>query len=543
MGRNRPEGNTNKTLLFLILTCACFLSAVVISHFYVKNNSKAVTPGIDSWESRYLTYENGWFIDERIFRENGLLEEEEVEIIYGPFVHLNKGSYYALIDYETSFNQSIRIYAFENEDKIITDEETELFEDGRQVCYKFDVTDDIDNFEVRVVYSGEGSLLIKNIGVYGRRWGMIYHLKNLLTVLGILFLTLTIVAARPGIYGVNPGRELWLDMARGIGIVLVLLGHCPGNPFAWLIYGFHMPLFFILSGYLFKNEKINVFVPKLIRRYIIPYLVFCFANSILRIPYMMVGNYTMSGIKNTLIAYWIASLKGSWRQMPNCMPLWFLPALAVALLVFRVIKMIPFTPVRIVLYTACALIGFKWNDLASFANIPVELPWGQHTICTDVAFIAIGYSLKLIYTKYKDKYDLISGKRKLIYTGLLMAGGLSCIIADHLFFSDVDIYFNSYGNIILTYAGAVSMSLSLVMLCMWFNDRVAPDNVLIVIGFNSVFFFAFDFWGKILAQNFPRIVNGDWWLMTFILKFIFISLLFVLWKNIRACIPSRKGSR
>jgi len=58
----------------------------------------------------------------------------------------------------------------------------------------------------------------------------------------------------------NPNRMAWIDIARGIGIVLVVYGHGmrgngltadPASLFSlqdrW-IYAFHMPLFFVLSG-------------------------------------------------------------------------------------------------------------------------------------------------------------------------------------------------------------------------------------------------------------------------------------------------------
>ncbi|MDE6916083.1 MAG: acyltransferase family protein [Lachnospiraceae bacterium] len=58
------------------------------------------------------------------------------------------------------------------------------------------------------------------------------------------------------------GRELWVDVIRGFTIYLVVLGHCiqyatphnydfHSNVVFRLIYGFHMPLFMIVSGYLF----------------------------------------------------------------------------------------------------------------------------------------------------------------------------------------------------------------------------------------------------------------------------------------------------
>lgn len=44
-------------------------------------------------------------------------------------------------------------------------------------------------------------------------------------------------------------RVLWIDWIKIIGIYLIVLGHmsAPGNDF---IYVFHVPLFFITSGYL-----------------------------------------------------------------------------------------------------------------------------------------------------------------------------------------------------------------------------------------------------------------------------------------------------
>lgn len=43
-------------------------------------------------------------------------------------------------------------------------------------------------------------------------------------------------------------RELWIDCARGIAILLVIVGHTISGVLSGAIYSFHMPLFFIFSG-------------------------------------------------------------------------------------------------------------------------------------------------------------------------------------------------------------------------------------------------------------------------------------------------------
>lgn len=48
-------------------------------------------------------------------------------------------------------------------------------------------------------------------------------------------------------------RKHWVDVLKGIGIILVVIGHvCPSCNFSKWIYTFHMPLFFSLSGYLWS---------------------------------------------------------------------------------------------------------------------------------------------------------------------------------------------------------------------------------------------------------------------------------------------------
>ena len=54
----------------------------------------------------------------------------------------------------------------------------------------------------------------------------------------------------------------WVVIAKGIGIILVVIGHFhpDTSPLYWsdirvIIYSFHMPLFFVLSGYLYVNGK------------------------------------------------------------------------------------------------------------------------------------------------------------------------------------------------------------------------------------------------------------------------------------------------
>ena len=54
----------------------------------------------------------------------------------------------------------------------------------------------------------------------------------------------------------KPQRDHTLDVLKGIGITLMVLGHC-GFPFTDFVYLFHMAIFFIASGYLWNDKKVK----------------------------------------------------------------------------------------------------------------------------------------------------------------------------------------------------------------------------------------------------------------------------------------------
>lgn len=55
-------------------------------------------------------------------------------------------------------------------------------------------------------------------------------------------------------------RDKTADIAKGIGIILMIVGHCSFCfvEYPWVIrfiYSFHMPLFFIITGLFIKEDS------------------------------------------------------------------------------------------------------------------------------------------------------------------------------------------------------------------------------------------------------------------------------------------------
>lgn len=77
-------------------------------------------------------------------------------------------------------------------------------------------------------------------------------------------------------------REKWIDNAKGIAIFLVIIGHVSTNlEGLWnfkFVYGIHLVMFFLLSGYTLKKKELTrEFVNQKFNRLMRPYFYTCFA--------------------------------------------------------------------------------------------------------------------------------------------------------------------------------------------------------------------------------------------------------------------------
>jgi polysaccharide biosynthesis protein PslL len=133
-------------------------------------------------------------------------------------------------------------------------------------------------------------------------------------------------------------RIEYIDIAKGIGILLVVLGHNDFEVISLfvqrLIYSFHMPLFFFLSGY-FLNTAVPFFdfFKKRFNALLKPFLFTIFLIYFASVSFEKMGF-------NTAITRIVKSLYGSGHYL-DWVQLWFLPHLfAVSLYAFLFIALV-----------------------------------------------------------------------------------------------------------------------------------------------------------------------------------------------------------
>jgi fucose 4-O-acetylase-like acetyltransferase len=67
----------------------------------------------------------------------------------------------------------------------------------------------------------------------------------------------------------------WIDIAKGFGILTVVAGHIYEGDIRRIIFIFHMPLFFFISGYLFKPDLNRMhYFKKKSYHLLVPYIAF-----------------------------------------------------------------------------------------------------------------------------------------------------------------------------------------------------------------------------------------------------------------------------
>lgn len=130
-------------------------------------------------------------------------------------------------------------------------------------------------------------------------------------------------------------RENWIDWAKSIGIMLVIMGHygMGDKIYGTFIYAFHMPLFFIVSGYLFtpppQDNSYKQFVLKNVRSLIVPYFIFGIFSVLASaaLNFFSGGDYSVSFFMKSFAGLVLGVGYDTEYTVMNNMPLWFLPAM------------------------------------------------------------------------------------------------------------------------------------------------------------------------------------------------------------------------
>ncbi len=241
-------------------------------------------------------------------------------------------------------------------------------------------------------------------------------------------------------------REQAFDIAKGIGMLAVILGHMSiPDKLGDFIFSFHMPLFFLINGY-FLRRKEGVsdwqYVKKKAKALLVPYVVTCVFVILFSTFFQIQQGVEATGLLVNAKSWILASIYGSgtfthffkW-EFQIIGAIWFLLAMFWADTIFHFLlkSKNPY------LYgTILSLVGYFTTKVTWF-------PFSFQAGLSAIFFIQIGYFAreKDLFRKYKDNLQvtvlaLIFWTIAVVYSGKLYMVG------------------NNYGHGFLDVIGAVS---------------------------------------------------------------------------------------
>lgn len=265
-----------------------------------------------------------------------------------------------------------------------------------------------------------------------------------------------------------------LDLAKGIGILLVVIAHSPypSEPVRAYITAFHMPLFFIVSGMLLchtgeEEKHFSVLLRAKARTICVPYVTFSAAYLLLDIAalYLKPGQLTWTDIERSCIEF--ATLYG-------ISVLWFLVALFFGELLFLRWKkrcnrwkygdlaMIGSGIIAAVILTAVST-PFR-NDYPMYRSMPILwLGYYLTALLRSIgafSFLVIGYySYRYFFSRRKEARGFVWQEAACGVLCLLLVGAVSQVNGV------VDLHFLVFGSPLLYYIGASAGTFGVILLC------------------------------------------------------------------------------
>jgi fucose 4-O-acetylase-like acetyltransferase len=274
-------------------------------------------------------------------------------------------------------------------------------------------------------------------------------------------------------------RIHWIDMAKGYGIILVILGHIPLAGKLWelnsIIYSFHIPLFFFLSGYVFtiKENKYLDFQKHKIKTIIKPY----FGLGLILISYTFVSMYFVLKITNKSEYINIIT---SFVLQKRMWTLWFLTCLFLINISYYFFKqhVKNYIHLGIIVLIICILgiIYYKFNGKALIWNIDICLtafPFFflgnifREMKIVEIAMISLKTTKKLLYI-----FIFITINLMFYYLNIGLKG------------QSFEMYLGYYGFPALTYISAFAGIFSIILFSNLFYFRFIE-----FIGKNSIIYF------------------------------------------------------
>lgn len=268
-------------------------------------------------------------------------------------------------------------------------------------------------------------------------------------------------------------RIPFIDVAKGIGIFLVVFGHTyRAEDLKIFIYSFHIPLFFFISGLFIKDDshkKILHFLQQKLKSLLIPYVTFYLISYVY---WLFIERYIRPGHEVSALIPLAGFFYGTdYKQfmLPNG-ALWFLTCLfVVEIIVFLTIQLTNKITFRIFAFLLFPVIGYLINYY-----IEIPFPFSIKSAFMAIIFTGFGFLSKNILFKLGNQNKVLLLILSAVFFAILWwSSSLNGLI---------DMDYAKYNNIFLFIINAFIGIIS----CFMLSVSISNFQMLKYLGINSI---------------------------------------------------------
>lgn len=305
----------------------------------------------------------------------------------------------------------------------------------------------------------------------------------------------------------------WVDASKGVGILMVMFGHnWLDSIYTFYFYAFHMPLFFILSGYTFSYKlSFLEFIKKKAKVLLIPYLFFV----VCYLCFYGLCSITHDGDFNIF-----AEIVAFFLQQRHTY-LWFLVVLFQAEIVMFFLCKYNLLSKKSLCIGVLTLLILTHYILYKTDN--VNLVFNSDLVPLATTFIVVGYLYKMHFS------NLLYEKNRLaIFSIFIFFFSISTI--NYIYNGYIDIFSNKYGYLPFYYLSSITGTFFTVI----FIKQLPQNKWLILIGKNSLLLYGFHriiieilfiFWNKFVLYDGTSLISVIIAIINVVLSCVIILIL------------------
>lgn len=243
--------------------------------------------------------------------------------------------------------------------------------------------------------------------------------------------------------------EQWVDIFKGILIIFVVVGHGYYQKLNDIIFWFHMPLFFLISGYLFKTPErktIKIWCIKQVKALLIPCMFFYVGNMLLVLKHASVSDI----IKKAIFFVY------GGRLLPGVY--WFITCLLLSRIIMALIEIyVDSKNVRMAIYAGMYILAVIESKLIIpdgiyyYPNVPLYclIPWNADVCLFAVPFMAIGKYMKERSLEKREVCFTGKSEQVLLGVAVVLFALFSALRVCNLYSVEINMKYAHYSNLIL----------------------------------------------------------------------------------------------